>query len=183
LKAEKQQVLQTIYDLFHGSGGTFPMLGDLQRELNRRNGRSLDAARIVRRIPAALLKPVCYTDGYPAPTAKLVLTVEGIARCVGSGEDVENFVTAVQWLARLAGRSNSAGQVERGIRYTAQQLADAVSLSMESDYEAINRLVAILQAEGWAQDGGSTKINSWARLLRALGYLALPWHRAAFGLS
>lgn len=183
MKAETQQVLQIIYDLFYGSGGTWPGLVDFQRELNRRNGRSLDAARLVQRVPATLLKPLCYTDGYPAPTAKLVLTVEGIDRCVGSGEDIENFVTAVQWLARLAGRSNSAGHVERGIRYTAQQLADAVSLSMESDFEAINRLVAILQAEGWAQDGDNAKINPRARILRALGYLALPWHRAALGLS
>lgn len=182
MKAETQQVLQTTYDLFYGSGGNWPVLGDVQRELNRRNSRSLDAARIVRRIPATLLKPLRSADGYPSPTERLVLTVEGIARCVGSGEDIENFLTAVRWLAKRAARSNTTGQGERGIRYTTQQLADAVSLSLEADPKAVNRLIAILQAEGWARDGDSTPVRLRARLLRALGYLALPWHQAAFGL-
>jgi hypothetical protein len=148
LKAETRQVLQAIYDLFYGSEGAWPRLGDLQLELSRRYNRKVDAARIVRRIPATLLKPLRYTDDYPAPTERLVLTVEGIARCVGSGEDIENFVTAVRWLARRAERSDSTDPGKRRIRFTTRQLADAVSLSLEADPEAVHRLVAILQAEG-----------------------------------
>lgn len=158
MRAKKQQALQTVYDLFYGSGA-WPGLSDLQVELNHRNRRSVDAARIVQPIPAALLKPLHYTDGYPVPTERLVLTIEGIARCVGGGEDTGNFVTAVRWLARRAERSDSTDQDESLIRFTKRQLADAVSLSLEADPKAVNRLIAILQAERCAQNSRDMQTN------------------------
>jgi hypothetical protein len=48
----RQRVLQLIYDPFYGSGGTWPVLGDLQRALNRQGDSNVDATRIVQRIPA-----------------------------------------------------------------------------------------------------------------------------------
>ena len=44
-----QQVLQLVYDLFCGGGGTWPTLGDLQRALNRQGNGVMDAAQIVRK--------------------------------------------------------------------------------------------------------------------------------------
>jgi hypothetical protein len=46
-----QQVLQIVYDRFYNDGGVWPTLGYLQRELNRQSGRTIDAVRIVQRIP------------------------------------------------------------------------------------------------------------------------------------
>lgn len=150
-----RQVLQLVYDLFYGNGGTWPSLGDLQRALNRQGKSSVDAARIVQRIPMTLLKPLSSAAGYPAPSERVILTAEGIERCTGSAEDIANLVIAVKWLARLAERCDSEDYGERGMRFAAHQLAEAVSLSLESDRDSVNRLVAILLAEGWVQsDGG-----------------------------
>jgi hypothetical protein len=90
-----QQVLQLVYDLFYGTGGTWPGLGDLQRALNRQGNSGVGAARIVQRIPATLLKPLSSTDGYLAPSEKpaarrvgvpgkcaLVMTRRGIVRAM-----------------------------------------------------------------------------------------------------
>jgi hypothetical protein len=154
-----QQVLQVVYELFYSSGGTWPALGDLQRTLNRQGNGGVDAVWIVQRIPATLLKPLSSCEGYPAPTEKVILTAEGIERCAGSAEDVTNFVIAVRWLARLAERPDSGGYGEPGIRFTTHQLAEAVSLSPESDPNAVSRLVAFLLAEGWVQGDGGTRVS------------------------
>jgi len=151
-----QQVLQLVYNLFYESGGTWPALGDLQRALNRQGNGSEDAALIVQRIPAALLKPLRTTDGYPAPSEKVILTAEGIERCAGSAEDIDNLVIAMKWLARLMERPESKDHGEYGMRFTTDQLAEAVALSVESDPHSISRLVAILLAEGWVQNDGGT---------------------------
>jgi hypothetical protein len=165
----QQQVLQHVYDLFYGSGGTWPALGDLQRALNRQGNRGVDAAEIVQRTPTTLLKPLISTDGYPAPSERVILTAEGIVRCAGSAEDITNFVIAVRWLARLAERSDSESYDQRGIRFTTHQLAEAVSLSLESDPNSVNRLVAILLSEGWVQDNGDTRGRPQTGPLRTLG--------------
>lgn len=149
-----QKVLQLVYDLFCNNGGTWPTLGDLQRTLNRQRS-SEDAALIVRSIPATLLKPLRSTDGYPAPSEMIILTAEGIERCKGSAEDIDNLVIAVKWLARLVERSDSNDYAKSGMRFTAQQLAEAVALSLESDRNSMSRLVAILMAEGWVRDDGT----------------------------
>jgi hypothetical protein len=177
-----QQVLQLVYDLFYGSGGTWPVLGDLQRMLNHQGNSDVDAAWIVQRIPATLLKPLSSTDGYPAPSEKVVLTAEGIERCMGSAEDIANLVIAVKWLARLAERSDSGEYSKRGMRFTTHQLAEAVSLSLESDPNSVGRLVAILLAEGWVQNDGGTRGKPRTGPLRALGNPGISWHRAILGL-
>lgn len=146
-----QQILQLVYDLFYSSGGTWPTLGDLQRALNQRGNYGLDAAWIVQRIPARLLKPSSSSDGYPSPFERVILTAEGIERCFRSGEDIANFVIAVKWLARLAEQPRSRDYGGRGMRITYQQLAEAVPLSLESDQNSVSRLVEILLTEGWVQ--------------------------------
>ena len=178
----RQRVLQLIYDLFYGSGGTWPVLGDLQRALNRQGDSEVDATRILQRIPAKLLKPLSSADGYPAPSEKVILTAEGIERCTGSAEDIANLVIAVKWLARLAERSGSGDYGERGMRFTTHQLAEAVSLSPESDQNSVSRLVEILLAEGWVQNDGGTRGKPRTGPLRALGNPGISWSRAILGL-
>jgi len=149
-----QKVLQLIYDPFVGNGGTWPTLGDLQRALKRQGNRHVDAFEVVQRIPPTFLNPLSNVDTYPAPTEKLILTIEGIERCTGSGEDIENFLIALKLLVRWTDRSDLAGGPgEDGIRFTSQQFAEAVSLLTDADEQAINRLIAILRAEGLVQDG------------------------------
>lgn len=153
-----QRVLQLSYDRFYADGGEWPTFGYLHRALSRQAGTDVDVARIVRQVSPKLLKPLRSTDGYPAPAEKLLLTVEGIKRCRGSEDDIANFVLAVRWLGRRAGRSDLSGeQDERGMRFTTRQLAEAVSLSLGSDRNSVNRLVSILQAEGWVLDDGGTR--------------------------
>jgi hypothetical protein len=152
-----QQVLQIVYDRFCSDGGVWPTLGCLQRELNRQSGNTVDAVRILQGIPASLLNSLPGTHHYPAPIERLVLTAEGIARCTGSGEDIENLVTAVKWSAKNLERADlSHVQGALGVRFTIRQLAEAVSLSPDSDQDAVSRLVVILQSEGLMQDDGDT---------------------------
>jgi hypothetical protein len=146
-----QIVLQLGYEKFCASGGTWPVLGDVQRDLNRGGNGSADAAQIVQRIPVTFLKPLGITDGYPAPFEEVILTAEGIERCVGSAEDIDNLVIAVKWLARRAERTIRKDYSQHGMRFTVDQLADAVSLSLRSDENCVNRLLSILLAEGWVQ--------------------------------
>lgn len=149
-----QKVLQLIYDLFVGNGGTWPTLGDLQRALKRQGNRHVDAFEVVQRFPLTFLNPLSNVNTYPAPSEKLILTIEGIERCTGSGEDIENFLITLKLLVRWTDRSDLAGGPgEDGIRFTSQQFAEAVSLLTDADEQAINRLIAILRAEGLVQDG------------------------------
>jgi hypothetical protein len=150
LRNDARQALQLVYDDFYDSGGVWPTLGDIQRTLNRESVDRVNALRIVRRIPPRLLKPLPGEDPYPALSERLVLTAEGIKRCKGSSEDVENFMTAIKWLAKMAGRAElSNGQGGIGVRFTTRQLAEAVSLPLDADRIAVSRLVAILHSEGW----------------------------------
>jgi hypothetical protein len=104
-----QKVLQLIYDLFCGSGGIWPTLRELQRALKRQGHRNVDAFEVVQRIPATLLKPLPNANTYPAPTEKLILSIEGIERCAGSGEDIENFLITLKLLVRWTDRFDLTG--------------------------------------------------------------------------
>lgn len=152
----RQRVLQLVYDLFCDSGGTWPMLCDLQRALNRQVNGNMDAVLALRRIPATLLKPISSEVGYPNPSERVVLTAEGIERCKGSAEDIANFVIAVKWLARM-GERKAIEEGRDGLRPTIGELAEAVSLSLESDSTSVNKLVEILVAEGLVMDNGGRR--------------------------
>jgi len=128
------------------------------------------------------LKPLSSTDGYPGPSEKVILTAEGIERCAGSAEDIVNLVIAIKWLARLAERPRSGNYGKRGMRFTTHQLAEAVSLSLESDLNSVNRLVAILLAEGWVENDGGTRGKPQRGPLCALGNPGTSRHRAILGL-
>ena len=152
-----QRVLQLVYDLFCSGGGTWPTLGDLQRALSRQVNGTVDAVLVLQRIPVKLLKPFSGANGYPDPSERVILTAEGIERCRGSAEDIANFVIAVKWLARTAERQAVGEGSDHGLPFTTRELAEAVSLSMESDLVSVNRLIAILLAEGLVKEDDSSR--------------------------
>lgn len=177
------QVPQLIYDLFYGSGGTWPTLAQLQRELDRRAYGNVDAALVVRHIPPAILRPLSSYDGYPAFTEELVITAEGIRRCEGSDKDITNFLKAVRWLGEQARYPDlTSGDRDRGMAFTVAQLAEAVSLSLDSDPGSVNRLLAILKAEGWVKEHGGARRRPWPRPLRGLANPRTWWYRGILGL-
>ena len=150
-KAMVRLILQLVYDLFYDSEGIWPTLADVQQALNRRGYGKVDAARIAQQIDAGLLKPLGSPKGYPAPIAQLILTAEAIKRCANSAEDIASLPSAVKWLGRRMEQQHAAtDQSERGMRFTTEQLAEAVPVELNS--AALHRLVAILQAEGWIHD-------------------------------
>lgn len=150
-KATVRLILQLVYDLFRDAEGRWPTIADLQQELNRRGHNKVDAARIVRQIDAALLKPLNMVIGYPPSLQQLTLTAEAIKRCSNSAEDIANLLTAMRWLARrMEQLQEGVSQSEYGMRFTTQQLAEGVPLDLHS--AALKRLVAILQTEGWTHD-------------------------------
>jgi hypothetical protein len=144
-------ILQLVYDLFYDAEGIWPTVADLQQVLNRRGYSKVDAARIVQQIDATMLKPLDSSTSYPLPITKLILTAEAIKRCTNSAEDIANLLAALKWLGRRMEQLHStADQSERGMRFTTQQLAEALPVDLHS--AALHRLVAILQAEGWTYD-------------------------------
>jgi hypothetical protein len=150
-KAMVRLIFQPTYDLFYDAEGIWPTLADLQQTLDRRGYGNVVAVRIVQQIDAALLKPLDFSNGHPPPTDRLILTAAAIKRCTNSGEDIANLLAAVRWLGRRMEQFHApADQRERGMRFTAQQLAEAVPLDLNS--AALRRLVEILQAEGWIHD-------------------------------
>jgi hypothetical protein len=150
-KATLRLILQLVYDLFYDAEGTWPTLADLQKTLNKRGDGDVVAVRIVQQIDAALLKPLDFSNGYPLPTGRLILTAKAIKRCTNSAEDIANLLAAVRWLGRRMEQMDvTIHQSERGMRFTTQQLAEVVPLDLNS--AALRRLVAILQAEGWIHD-------------------------------
>jgi hypothetical protein len=151
---KRQQALDLIYRRFRDSGGTYPTVSDLQWEFDEL-GIDVDAARVVQRIPVKFLKPLSSAPKYPLPDERLIPTAEGVAQAAGSLRDMKNYVTSIRWLARQADRPVAPGdQGKRGMPFAIRELAAAVSLSLDSDRDAINRLIAILEAEGWLLDNG-----------------------------
>lgn len=170
---KKRRTLQLVYDLFYGSGGVWPSVGRVQQVLDHQGGCAIDVSRVVRRMPTRVMRPLHDSGGYIPASAELVLTAEGVARCTGSQEDITNLVIAVKWLARRMKHAALSGAPDLyGAYFTISQLAAAVSL--EPDRTAVNRLAAILQAEGWIQHGNGTHSKRRASLLRTPRSRSIP---------
>jgi hypothetical protein len=145
-------VLQIIYMRFRESGGAWPDFDYIERWLRRYS--KLDAVHIISRIPPSLLKPLSYLNGRPDPRAKLVLTAEGVRRCLGSDDDTHNLVAAVKLMVQYDTEYDPQPRNPRP-QITAAQLADALKLPLASDSHSIERLMALLRAEGLVSDHDS----------------------------
>lgn len=146
-----QEILQIIYNSFRENGGTWPTFDHVERILNRY--AKTNAVAILNRIPSTLIKPIELTDGRPSPTGQIILSVEGIAVCRGSDDDVSNFIAAVQWMVRRESNYDSAPpRASSGVPLSAAALAEDLAMPLVSDPKSIDRLIALLRAEGLVSD-------------------------------
>ena len=150
----KQEVLQVIYTWFRDHGGEWPNFDNIDRRLNRHRDERLDTARIMKSIPADLLRPLTCINGQPAPEGEIVLQIKGIARCLGSDDDTFNFMAAIRWLVQqYKSYDPPQGMVGVGMQINTEQLATELRLPLNSDSNCIRRLVALLKAEGLVSSG------------------------------
>jgi hypothetical protein len=144
------EVLQLVYNWFREHGGEWPDFDTIERWLGKFRG--LDAIQIVNSIPETLLTPLNYAGGRPDPKGKMVLSVEGVARCRGSDDDVHNFVAALRWMVQHDEDYDPPQGRAGGVPISAEELAEELRLPLISDSKSIRRLVALLNAEGLVSD-------------------------------
>jgi hypothetical protein len=139
--------LQAIYTYFRERGGRWPTFAYFEHWLNRY--RKQDAILVIERIPRALLKPPAFAGGRPDPAGRLVLTAAGVGRCLGSDDDTQNLVAAVQCLLRHYTNYDLPDYPAAGeVPISPKQLADELNLPLLSDPHSISRLIALLEGEG-----------------------------------
>jgi hypothetical protein len=97
-RIEVEDIRQVIYNRFRERGGEWPDFDSLQRWLSRFRG--INVADMLDSIPDSLMKPVSQIEGSPDPSGKMVLSIEGVACCRGSDDDVQYFLEAVQWMVQ-----------------------------------------------------------------------------------
>jgi hypothetical protein len=144
--ANEQVILQVIYQWFREHDGQWPDFDTIRRWLDRY--RQIDATRGITEIPRELLRPLCYIDGRPDPGGKLILTAEGVAKCVASDDDIRNLERAVRWMTEK--NKNYDPPQDRpgsGVPITPWQLAHELHLPLNSEPKSIRRLIALLRAE------------------------------------
>jgi hypothetical protein len=144
---EVEDILQVIYNRFRDRGGEWPDFDSIQRWISRFRG--INIADMLDSIPDSLMKPVSQIEGSPDPSGKMVLSIEGVALCRGSDDDVQYFLEAVQWMVQ---RDNDYDPPEgrTGLRtpITIDELATDLRLPLFTDSKSIVRLLALLRAEG-----------------------------------
>jgi len=141
-----QTILQAIYQWFRAHDGEWPDFDTIERWLDR--NRQIDAVQAIKQVPHELLKPLRYIDGRPEPGGKLILTAEGVARCVASDDDIRNLERALQWMAQESRDYDPPpGRAGSGAPITPRQLANELHLPLISEPSSIQRLIALLRAE------------------------------------
>src|SRR5258706_9178352 len=96
LTREQLRVVQAVYDRFRELGD-WPKFGDIDRQFAT-GRRRLDARRIIRDVPDAILAPLG-SASWINPDTPLVLGVAGVALCKGSDDDIELFLHGLRWMA------------------------------------------------------------------------------------
>jgi hypothetical protein len=139
-------VLQIVYSWFREHGGEWPTFDDVERRLYRY--WKLDAAEVVPHIPSPLMRPIRYIDGHLASDEKIVLSLAGVKCCRGSDDDVDNFVSAIQWIVQEEAGYDPGDKLERRMPIVPRELAEALRLPLASDPNSVNRLMALLCTEG-----------------------------------
>jgi hypothetical protein len=142
-----QKTLQVVYRRFFERGGQWSNFDYIQRWLKRY--AEIDAGKIIQSIPETLLKSVDGPDGKPDPLAPMVLSVEGVACCYGSDDDIYNFMAAVKLMAqRYWEYDPPEDKAGCGIPITVEELIVGLALPVTSDPNCAERLIALLEAEG-----------------------------------
>jgi hypothetical protein len=151
-KAE-QKVLQAIYMWLLAHGGESPLLDSLDRDLNRLTDKPIDTIGILDRLSPRFIKPLSHFHGRPDPRGRVVLRLEGVARCQASDDDTRRFLAAVNWMIRKnKGYDPAPEKIGCGMPISAEQLASELELPLRSDPDSIKRLMALLEAEGLISD-------------------------------
>jgi len=160
LTRDQVRVIQAVYDRLRESG-TWPRFGEIDRQLDS-GPRRIDVGQAIQHIPSSLLQPL----GSP-PAASLEypmrLTLEGVARCKGSEDDVSLFLRALRWMARR--ERNFKPATADGIAAAtvdSQQLMRALKISKRCIAD-VSRLGVILMVErwGWSSGGGPRPDQTW----------------------
>jgi len=140
--------LQWIYTQFRERGAQWPTFAYFERWLNRY--RKQDAVQVINRIPMEFLRPLTFLDGRPDPGGRLILTAKGLERCLGSDDDAQNFIGAVQCLVRYDTNYDLLPEnpAASGVPISSKQLADELKLPRLTDPNSLKRLVVLLEGEG-----------------------------------
>lgn len=159
LTREQLRVVQAVYDRFRELGD-WPKFGDVDRQFAT-GRRRLDARRIIRDIPDAILAPLG-SASWINPDTPLVLGVAGVALCKGSDDDVELFLHALRWMATQERRFVPAAAAASGAATVdSKQFMHGLKLP-KARAEDVRRLGVILMVEFWgSKSGGSQPDGTW----------------------
>ncbi|WP_038842532.1 hypothetical protein [Salinispora arenicola] len=144
-------LLQVVYDEFR-AGVSWPTMYQVDRafiRLKLRGGAS--AVAILRGLPDGLLmRNQSRPD--PIPQDEIKLTISGVARCDGGGDDVEAFLRAVRWCAKQeVRREPETGQAS--VRVSRKEIARAVPARLRADATRMDRLYLLLTLHHWGTVG------------------------------
>jgi hypothetical protein len=161
LTADQQRILQAVYDVFRREG-SWPTFGEVDRALYR-GRRRLDVLASARTIPKSFLLPVAYGGTVPSPDAPMRLTLQGVAACEGSADDVALFLRALRWMAQreIRFRPQPAAETTEVV-VTSQQVSRSLRLT-RAEHGSLRRLGALLAVEdwGWIRGGGAPGQGRW----------------------
>jgi len=150
---KEQEVLQALYMWRLAHGGESPPLDSFDRDFNRLRDKPVDTINILSRLSPRFVKPLRYADGRPDPRSRVILRLEGVARCRGSDDDIRRFMAALQWMIRQNKRYDPPPEkIGCGMSISAEQLSTELELPLRSDPDSIKRLMALLEAEGLVSD-------------------------------
>lgn len=158
LAPDQRQLLQAVYDKFRADG-TWPTFISVDRPMRR--AKAMDTGAVVQTIPESLLLRPRPGNYRPNPDDLLRLTIEGIAACDGSDDDIDHFVRLLRWLAeKEVDFEPTPGAVETMPRVTSAEVRAHLDLH-ETDIGPLRRLYAMLQLDHWGLGGSGGTPDDW----------------------
>jgi hypothetical protein len=133
-----------------------------------------EIARLARKISPTMMVPMGNYPSHPNPDEKVVLLLAGVVGSGSGGDDVANFIAAVQLVAaQVRSYYPPTGGGTPRMPVTAAQLARELSLPLAADPNCINRLMALLKAEEVVLPDGQQLYVPWqARRFHGIQNLA-----------
>jgi hypothetical protein len=159
LTRDQLRVVQAVYDRLRELGD-WPQFGDIDR-LFATGLRRLDARRIIREIPDAILAPLGSASWFN-PDTPLVLGVAGVALCKGSDDDIELFLRALRWVATQERRFvPAAAAVNAAATVDSKQFMHGLKIPKARAGD-VRRVGVILMGEFWgSKSGGIQPDGTW----------------------